>query len=259
MTSGRALPPPRRPDRGRARPRPPARRPTRAACACLAALRVMPWTSWPAAARRGTNCFPIAPVAPATKTRIVISLIGTTTTRQGGPRGCDTCPMLRYELLDRALSNHLLPDPVLLLGSRAATARRLRSEREGGVEAQEDRLRSLLWHMSHGPIAEVPEHTADVPGELPGGFYALFLGPRHKYSRALEAPGSATSRVPRRRCSRSPASARRSRTGWRSWTSAAAGARSSLYLGERYPQARITGVSNSPAAHAHRGRRGRAA
>src|ERR671911_210294 len=31
----------------------------------------MPWTSWPAATRRGTSCFPIAPVAPATNTLII--------------------------------------------------------------------------------------------------------------------------------------------------------------------------------------------
>src|SRR5918995_1816682 len=31
----------------------------------------MPWTSWPAATRRGTSCLPIAPVAPATNTLII--------------------------------------------------------------------------------------------------------------------------------------------------------------------------------------------
>ena len=110
-----------------------------------------------------------------------------------GPRGRahaaggrHTAAMRRYELLDRALSHHLLPDSALLLGSRIATQRRLKSEREGGVEAQEDRLRSLVWHMSHGPILEVPERANAQHHELPAEFFALFLGPRHKYSlRAL--------------------------------------------------------------------------
>src|SRR5215207_2476370 len=93
--------------------------------------------------------------------------------------------MLRYRLLDRALSHHLLPDAALLLGSRVATTRRLRTEREGGVEAQEDRLRSLVWHLSHGPIAEIAEST-----DAPAAFYALFLGPRLKYSCALWPPGT---------------------------------------------------------------------
>jgi cyclopropane fatty-acyl-phospholipid synthase-like methyltransferase len=66
--------------------------------------------------------------------------------------------MLRHRLLDRALSHRLLPDAALLAGSRIAMRARLRSERTGGVEAQEDRLRSLVWHMSRGPIAEAPSH-----------------------------------------------------------------------------------------------------
>src|SRR5579884_1534147 len=49
--------------------------PSSARSACLAALRVMPNTSWPAATRRGTSCLPIAPVAPATRTLMVHSLL----------------------------------------------------------------------------------------------------------------------------------------------------------------------------------------
>ena len=51
---------------------------------------------------------------------------------------------------------------------------RLRTEREGGVEAQEDRMRSLVRHLSHGPIAETVEPLRSWPAD----FYALFLGPR---------------------------------------------------------------------------------
>src|SRR5215217_6538650 len=59
---------------------------------CFASLRVMPWTSWPAATRRGTSCFPIAPVAPATNTLIINSFIEDYLycTRQDGSPGCDT-------------------------------------------------------------------------------------------------------------------------------------------------------------------------
>lgn len=159
--------------------------------------------------------------------------------------------MLRYEFLDRALSHHLLPDPVLLLGSRAATARRLRSEREGGVEAQEDRLRSLVWHMSHGPIAEVPERAAEQQLELPAAFYALFLGPRHKYSCGLWRQGvtelaQAEEAMLEVTCER--AQVRDGMDildlgcGWGSLT---------LWLAEHYPNARVTGVTASAAQREH--------
>src|SRR5262249_49221438 len=56
----------------------------------------MPWTSWPAATRRGTSCFPIAPVAPATKTLIINSSVEADLqpTRQDGGPGCDTSEQL---------------------------------------------------------------------------------------------------------------------------------------------------------------------
>src|SRR3954453_10083830 len=100
-------------------------------------------------------------------------------------RGWHPPPMLRYALLDRALNYHLLPDSALLLRSRAAARLRLRTELAGGVEAQEDRLRSLVWQLSHGPITE---GRTDGTNDLPAEFFTLFLGPRHKYSCALWTP-----------------------------------------------------------------------
>jgi cyclopropane-fatty-acyl-phospholipid synthase len=152
--------------------------------------------------------------------------------------------MRGYELLDRALSHHLLPDPVLLLGSRIATRRRLESEREGGVEAQEDRLRSLVWHMSHGPIAEVPEPAGEQHLELPAAFFTLFLGPRHKYSCGLwRGPDTTLARAEEAMleltCERAQIADGMDildlGCGWGSLV---------LWLGERYPNARVTGISN---------------
>jgi cyclopropane-fatty-acyl-phospholipid synthase len=159
--------------------------------------------------------------------------------------------MLRDEFLDRALSHHLLPDPVLLFGSRLATRRRLRSEQEGGVEAQEDRLRSLVWHMSHGPIMEVPERATESHLELPVDFFTLFLGPRHKYSCGLWRPGTtdladAEEAMLRLTCERTQIEDGMDildlGCGWGSL---------SLWLGEHYPNARVTGVSSSGPQREH--------
>ena len=155
--------------------------------------------------------------------------------------------MLRHRLLDRAFSHHLLPDAALRAGARAATAMRLRTEREGGVEAQEDRMRSLVWHLSHGPIAESVETAA----ELPADFYALFLGPRMKYSCALWPPG--TSELAQADDAMLELTCRRAEIedgmeildlgcGWGSLT---------LWIAERYPNARVTGVSSSSTRTAH--------
>jgi cyclopropane-fatty-acyl-phospholipid synthase len=149
-------------------------------------------------------------------------------------------------LLDRALSYHLLPDPVLLLGSRLATRQRLKSERAGGVEAQEVRLRSLVWHMSHGPIAEIPELATELPAE----FFTLFLGPRHKYSCGLWHGASdlaqAEDAMLRVTCERAQIEDGMDildlGCGWGSL---------SLWLGEHYPNARVTGISTSRPQREH--------
>jgi cyclopropane-fatty-acyl-phospholipid synthase len=133
---------------------------------------------------------------------------------------------------------------------------RLRTEREDGVEAQEDRMRSLVWHLSHGPIAESVETAA----ELPADFYALFLGPRMKYSCALWPPG--TTELAQADDAMLELTCRRAGIedgmeildlgcGWGSLT---------LWIAERYPNARVTGVSSSSTRTAHieheiRGRR----
>jgi cyclopropane-fatty-acyl-phospholipid synthase len=155
--------------------------------------------------------------------------------------------MLRYRLLDQALSHHLLPDPLLLYGSRLTTARRLRSERAGGVEAQEDRLRSLVWHMSHGPIAE----RAEPPSEPPAEFVTLFLGPRHKDSCTLWPPGiddlaTAEEAMLRLTCARAQIEDGMDvldlGCGWGSLT---------LWVAEQYPNASVTGITDSRAQREH--------
>jgi cyclopropane-fatty-acyl-phospholipid synthase len=159
--------------------------------------------------------------------------------------------MRRNELLDRALSHHLLPDSALLLGSRAAARRRLKSEREGGVEAQEDRLRSLVWHMSHGPILEVPERGSQDDDELGAEFFGLFLGPRLKYSSALWRPATtdlaeAEEAMLALTCERAQLADGMDildlGCGWGSL---------SLWIGEHFPNARVTGITDSAQQRAH--------
>ena len=159
--------------------------------------------------------------------------------------------MRRYELLDRALSHHVLPDPVLLLGSRVATRRRLRDERAGGVEAQEDRLRSLVWHMSHGPILEVPERANVLHQELPAEFYELFLGPRQKYSCGLWRSPTATLEQAEEAMLALTCERAQIEDGMDILDLGCGWGSLSLWLGERYPNARVTGISSSTAQREH--------
>src|SRR3954452_10195229 len=159
--------------------------------------------------------------------------------------------MLRYALLDRALNYHLLPDSMLLAGSRLATRRRLHNERAGGVEAQEDRLRSLVWHMSNGPVAEPPDAGNERHYELPAEFFTLFLGPRHKYSAALWTAETTSLRQAEEQMLALTCERAQVQDGMDILDLGCGWGSLSLWLAERYPGARITGVSNSPLHRLH--------
>ncbi len=157
---------------------------------------------------------------------------------------------LRYRALDVALRHQIAPDALLRAGSRWGAGDRERKESRGGVEGQEQRLKALIERMSTGEVAEVPEKANEQHYELPEAFFGLVLGPRRKYSGCLFETETTT--LEQAEEAMLALSCRRAQVqdgmeilelgcGWGSLT---------LWLGEQYPNARITAVSNS---HGQRG------
>ena len=158
-----------------------------------------------------------------------------------------TTDALRYRLLDAALAHDLLPDGVLRVGSRYGAWARERSERRGGVTAQQERLRALVARMATGAIAELPERANEQHYELPAAFLGLILGPRRKYSGCLWSPGvdtlaAAEEAMLALSCARAGV-----RDGMRVLDLGCGWGSLSLWLAEQYPAASIVGVSNSAA------------
>ena len=157
---------------------------------------------------------------------------------------------VRYGLLDRVLERGLLPDPLLRSGSRWGARSRLRHERRGGVEAQEQRLGELVETMRRGPIAESVGRANEQHYELPVEFFELFLGPRLKYSSGWWGPGvgdlaAAEEAMLALSCERAGIEDGMSvldlGCGWGSM---------SLWICERYPRATVVAVSNSASQRA---------
>lgn len=157
---------------------------------------------------------------------------------------------LRYRALDRALQHQIAPDFALRLGSRYGAWDRERKEAAGGIEAQEARLKKLLELKRTGPVAEVPAKANEQHYELPEAFFGLVLGPRRKYSGCLfETPETTLAEAEEAMLALSCERAQVADgmeilelgCGWGSLT---------LWLGEKYPNAKITAVSNS---HGQRG------
>lgn len=151
-------------------------------------------------------------------------------------------PVAWYEsLLDRGL----LPDVMLRAGIRQRLRSRLRQEESGTVEDRRNRMRVLIEELSHSPLAINTREANEQHYELPPEFFRLCLGPRLKYSSAYwphgtQTLGQAEEAMLDLTCRR--AGIENGMTilelgcGWGSLT---------LWMAEKYPQAKIVAVSNS--------------
>ncbi len=139
----------------------------------------------------------------------------------------------------------LLPEAVIRAGIRRLCAQRLAQERAGGVAAQSARRQTLLAALRESPVAIETEAANAQHYELPSAFFTHCLGPRLKYSSCYYPGGTETLAEAEEAmlalyCERAGLADGQDilelGCGWGSLT---------LWMAERYPQARITAVSNS--------------
>jgi len=147
--------------------------------------------------------------------------------------------------LESLLERDVLPDPLLRVGIRRLLRARLRAECRGDIETQMDALQGLIAQLRAGPIAIETAAANAQHYELPTRFFQLCLGKRLKYSSGLWGADAGTldaaeEAMLRLSCERAEIADGQDilelGCGWGSL---------SLWLAEHYPNARITGVSNS--------------
>jgi cyclopropane-fatty-acyl-phospholipid synthase len=145
----------------------------------------------------------------------------------------------------------LVPDALLRQGIRRLCAQRLRDEHAGNAEAAWARFRMLLDELRQSPVAIETEAANAQHYELPAGFFELCLGKRLKYSSCYYPQGNETldeaeeamlSLYGERAELQDGQRILELGCGWGSLT---------LWMAERFPQARITGVSNSGSQREH--------
>ena len=145
----------------------------------------------------------------------------------------------------------LLPDALTRFGIRRLSAQRLRDEGAADLEAADLRFRRLLDELRRSPIAIETAAANEQHYEVPTRFFELCLGKRLKYSSCYYAKGDESlddaeeamlalygeraeladgQRILELGC------------GWGSLT---------LWMAQQYPNARITGVSNSRTQREH--------
>jgi cyclopropane-fatty-acyl-phospholipid synthase len=138
-----------------------------------------------------------------------------------------------------------IPDRLLRRGIRRLCAQRLREELAGGLAAQAERFARRIEELRHSPVAIHTDAANAQHYELPAAFFQQCLGPRLKYSgcyypRGDESLAEAEEAMLRlygeRAGLRDGQHILELGCGWGSLT---------LWMAERYPNARITAVSNS--------------
>jgi len=138
-----------------------------------------------------------------------------------------------------------VPDTILRAGIRRLCAQRLRDELAGGVEAQSQRQRERLAQLRHSPLAIETDAANRQHYELPPAFFSHCLGPRLKYSSCYYPNGDETleqaeeamlALYGERAGLADGQDILELGCGWGSLT---------LWMAGRYPNARITAVSNS--------------
>jgi cyclopropane-fatty-acyl-phospholipid synthase len=148
-------------------------------------------------------------------------------------------------MIDALLERNLLPDWLLRLGIRRLLARRLRDETAASPQEQAARLNRYADDLASRPLAESTAEANQQHYEVPTAFYQRCLGRHLKYSGCLFPTGRET--LDEAEAAMLDLYVERGRLadgqeilelgcGWGSC---------SLYLAERFPHARITGVSNS--------------
>ncbi len=138
-----------------------------------------------------------------------------------------------------------LPDWIIRRGIRQLCGQRLLHPDRLECEANQASIERFVDLMRASPVALVPEKANEQHYEVPPAFFELVLGPHRKYSCCLWDAGVTDLETAERRalevtCERAElfdgAEILELGCGWGSLT---------LFMAARYPQSRITAVSNS--------------
>jgi cyclopropane-fatty-acyl-phospholipid synthase len=139
----------------------------------------------------------------------------------------------------------LLPDALIRHGIRRLCAARLREERVGGLEAQTARFENRIGILRESPIAIHTDAANAQHYELPPAFFRSCLGARLKYSCAYYPRGDETLDQAEEAMLELYVERAELKDGQRILELGCGWGSLTLFMAERFPNARIEAVSNS--------------
>lgn len=148
-------------------------------------------------------------------------------------------------MIDFLLEKNLLPDAALRFGIRRLLAQRLRDEAGVGSADPSRRLDAFAADLRTQPIAINTQDSKTQHYEVPTAFYQKVLGPRLKYSCCWFERGDESLAEGEEAMLRLYAERAQLVDGQEILELGSGWGSLSLWLAERYPHSRITGVSHS--------------
>ena len=146
-------------------------------------------------------------------------------------------------MIDALLEKNVLPDWLLRIGIRRLLAQRVREETT--AEDPKLRLETYVHDLKHRPIAEDTRAANEEHYEVPTKFFQMCLGRRLKYSGCYFPRGDESLDQAEEAMLALYVERARLADGQEILELGCGWGSLSLYLAERFPCARITGVSNS--------------
>ena len=145
----------------------------------------------------------------------------------------------------------LVPDFLTRRGIRQLCAQRLREEHDGDLDRADARYRTLLSELRSSPIAIEVAAANEQHYEVPTRFFELCLGRRLKYSSCYYPEGNETLDEAEEKMLALYGERAELKDGQRILELGCGWGSFTLWMAERFPNARVTGVSNSRTQREH--------
>ncbi|MEW6468352.1 MAG: cyclopropane-fatty-acyl-phospholipid synthase family protein [Bacteroidota bacterium] len=152
---------------------------------------------------------------------------------------------------DGLLERDLVPDFLIRKGIRKLLRQRLREEDKGSPEANRKHLQALVEELKSSPIAIETKAANEQHYEVPTGFYKLCLGRHLKYSGCFYKEGVTDLSVAEKDMLELTCERAGLKDGMDILELGCGWGSLSLFMAARFPQSRITGVSNSRTQKMH--------
>lgn len=148
-------------------------------------------------------------------------------------------------MISTLLEKDLLPDFLIRIGIRRLLAQRLRDERKESTQEQQAHLMKLIDQLVSGPIAVNTHDANEQHYEVPTEFFAYVMGKHMKYSSGYWKNDGVTFDQSEEDMLELTTERAELKDGMEILELGCGWGSLSLFMAMKYPNARITGVSNS--------------